>query len=67
MFDLEKFNAMLCRHHTSKRDVSKYLGISIASLYRRLQKGGEFTTTEIRLLINFYGKEEVLDCLFSCD
>jgi len=64
MFNLKLFEAMLSKRGVSKEDVAKYLGISRSSLYRRLQNGGEFTAVEIRQLINFFGREEVLGCLF---
>lgn len=67
MFNLQKFNAMLLKRNTTKQDVANYLGIHISSLYKRLEKGGDFTVDEIRQLINFFGKNEVLDCLFSCE
>ena len=64
MFSLNKFNAMLSSHGYNKKQVAEYLGISISSLYRRLQNGGEFTTNEIRKLIDVFSREEVLGCLF---
>ena len=65
MFNLNKFNAMLLRHNKTKEDLARYLGISKVSLYRRLSNAGDFTTEEIRLMVNLFGKEEVLDCLFD--
>ena len=64
MFNLQKFNAMLLNHNTTKQQVADYLKISISSLYKRLQKGGDFNSSEIRKLITVFSKEEVLGCLF---
>ena len=66
MFDIKKFEAMLLSKNTTKEDVAHYLGISRASIYRRL-RDGSFTVKEIQQLINFYGRDTVLDCLFSYD
>jgi hypothetical protein len=66
MFNLKKFNAMLLRHNVSKQDLASYLGIKRPSLYRRLSNGGDFNTNEIRLMINLFGKDEVIECLFDC-
>ena len=64
MFNLQKFNAMLFNHNVSKQQLADYLGISLSSLYKRLQKGGDFTSNEIRKLINVFSKDEVMGCLF---
>lgn len=67
MFNLKLFEAMLSKRDVTKEDVAKYLGISRSSLYRRLHNAGDFTKEEINLLINYFGREEVLDCLFYYD
>ena len=64
MFDLKKFEAMLLNHNYTKQQVADYLGITLTSLYRRLEKFGEFKSSEIRKLITVFSKEEVLNCLF---
>ena len=55
---------MLLSRNVTKEQVAEYLGISMASYYRRIRKGGNFTAKEIRQLINFFSKEEVFACLF---
>ena len=67
MFNLKLFEAMLSKRGVTKQDVASYLNISLSSFYRRLQKGGDFTRGEINLLINYFGRDEVLSCLFSCE
>lgn len=64
MFNLKKFEAMLLNHNCTKQDVADYLGITLTSLYRRLENDGNFKAKEIRLLINVFSKEEVLNCFF---
>lgn len=64
MFNRKRFEAMLLTREVTKEQVANYLGISIASYFRRL-KSGNFTANEIRLLINFFGREEVLNCIFD--
>lgn len=64
MFNLKKFEAMLLNHNRTKQDVADYLGITLTSLYRRLENDGNFKAKEIRLLINVFSKEEVLNCFF---
>lgn len=65
MFNRKRFEAMLLKRNVSKEELADYLGISIASYYRRVRNNGNFSANEIRLLINFFGKEEVMGCLFS--
>ena len=64
MFNLKKFEAMLLIHGYTKQQVADYLGITLTSLYRRLENGGNFKSSEIRQLITVFSREEVLDCLF---
>jgi len=66
MFNRKRFEAMLLERGVTKQQLCDYLGISIASLFRRL-KDGNFTANEIRLLIHFFGREEVLGCIFDYD
>lgn len=65
MFNRKKFIAMLDNMNVTKKDLASYLGISIASLYRRMKDNGNFTANEIRLMINFFGKDEVISCMFN--
>ena len=66
MFNKNGFTAMLLRHNVNKDELSNYLGISKSYLYRKISNSGDFTKEEIDLMINLFGREEVLDCLFSC-
>lgn len=66
MFNKNKFEAMLLKHNTSKKDLALYLNISISYLYKKISNGGDFNVEEIRLMTNLFGRNEVLDCLFDC-
>ncbi len=65
MFNLSKFEKMLLDHNTNKQQLAEYLGITLTSLYRRIQAGGNFKSSEIRKLITCFSKEEVFGCLFD--
>lgn len=64
MFNLEKFLSMLGKNRMTRKELANILGISVASLYRRISNAGNFTTEEIRKMISLFGKEDVLECLF---
>lgn len=64
LFNRKKFEAMMLERGVTKEDVAHYLGISVASYYRRIRDNGNFTANEIRMLINFFGKDKVLACIF---
>ena len=64
MFNLEKFLAMLGKNRITRKKLADVLGISVASLYRRMNNAGNFSTEEIRIMISLFGKEDVLECLF---
>lgn len=64
MFDKNKFNAMLLNKSVTKEDLAKYLGIDISTLYRLIKNNGNFNATQIRMMIDFFGREAVLGCLF---
>lgn len=65
MFNKNKFIAMLLKHNTKKSELAKYLNIEVYSLNRKIRNGGSFNMDEVRLMINLFGKDEVIDCLFS--
>ena len=66
MFNKNKFEAMLLNHNVSKQQLADYLGIKKYTLLRRIKNSGNFTTDEIRQLINVFSREEVFGCLFDC-
>lgn len=65
MFNKNEFNAMLARKGITKDELAKKLGIRRETLYRRIVNGGNFNYKEIILLIEEFGKEEVMKALFS--
>lgn len=64
MFNKDKFNAMLLNKSVTKEDLAEYLGIDISTLYRIIKHDGNFNATQIRMMIDFFGREAVLGCLF---
>ena len=64
MFDLEKFLDMIARNRYTKKKLADRLGISVSSLYRRIEKGGAFSVDEVRIMIALFGKDDVLNSLF---
>ena len=67
MFNKDKFEGMLKNHSTTKQQLADYLGISKSYLYRKIKESGNFNVKEISFMINFFGREETLDCLFYCE
>lgn len=65
MFNKNKFNAMLISKNVTKEDLAVYLGINLSTLYRLIKHNGNFSATQIRLMIDYFGREQVLDCLFD--
>lgn len=65
MFNLDNFKLLLFKHHYSKEQLAKRLGISVASLYRRIANGGNFTAEEVRIMISLFGKKDVFNALFN--
>lgn len=65
MFNKNKFNAMLMSKNVSKEDLASYLGINLSTLYRLIKNKGNFNAVQIRLMIDFFGRDEVLGCLFD--
>ena len=67
MFNLDGFLDLLARNRYSKVKLAKTLGISLSSLYRRLEKKGDFTMGEVRLLMSLFGRDEILNVFFVAD
>lgn len=65
MFNKNKFNAMLLSKSVTKEDLASYLGINVSTLYRLIKNNGNFNATQIRMMIDFFGREAVLGCLFD--
>ena len=66
MFNKNEFNAMLARKGMTRAELADRLGIARETLYRRISHNGEFNYKEISMLISIFGKDEVMNALFSC-
>lgn len=51
MFDRNRFKAQCVLKNMTLRDVAKELGINESTLYRKIQRDGDFTRDEINKLI----------------
>jgi len=65
MFNKNEFNAMLARKGLTRSDLAEKLGMRRETLYRRIANEGNFTYSEICTLIEIFGKDEVVNALFS--
>lgn len=65
-FDNRKFLAQMVLRNVKAEDVAKELSINPATFYRKLNKDGEFTRSEIQKLIEFLNIEKPMD-IFFCD
>lgn len=64
MFDEQKFKIALLRRKVSYEDIAKMLGISIVTLYRKINGNSDFYRREIDLISNYLSldlqeKEEI--------
>lgn len=66
MFNKNEFNAMLARKGMTKGDLAHKLNMRRETLYRRICEEGNFSVSEIAILISIFGKDDVCRALFSC-
>lgn len=64
-FDNRKLMAQMVLRNVKTEDVAKELGINPATFYRKLNKDGEFTRSEIQKLIEFLNIEKPMDIFFA--
>lgn len=64
-FDNRKFLAQMVLRNVKAEDVAKELSINPATFYRKLNKDGEFTRSEIQKLIEFLNIEKPMDIFFA--
>jgi len=50
MFDVHKFKYFVGKNGLSLEDISSYLGINPATLYRKMHGDSDFTRTEITII-----------------
>ena len=65
MFNKLEFNAQIARKGMLKKDVAKALGIDVSTLYRKMEKDGDFSREEMSNLIELLGKEDPKEIFFA--
>lgn len=59
MFKKNKFEAMIVEKGMTKEELSKELGISRATLIRKIKNDGSFTRAEINKMLSIFGKDNL--------
>lgn len=65
MFDERRFNACLALNGMTKAALAEKLGMNEATLYRKLQRGGDFTRAEINRMIDLLHIENPNEIFFA--
>lgn len=65
MFNKLEFNAQIARKGMLKKDVAKALGIDVSTLYRKMEKDGDFSREEMAILIELLGIEDPKKIFFA--
>ena len=65
MFDVRKFDAQLALRNISRKELAEYLGISEATMYRKIKSGGRFSRDEINKMIDLLEIEEPMTIFFT--
>ena len=65
MFNKLEFNAQIARKGMLKKDVAKALGIDVSTLYRKMEKDGDFSREEMSTLIELLGIEDPKEIFFA--
>lgn len=65
MFNLAEFRAACARSGKTKKEVAEILGISEVTLWRKLNRGGDFTREEINKLIDGLAINDPVDVFFA--
>lgn len=67
MFDENMFRYILNVKKLSLKDVAKELGISIVTLYRKINGESDFTRPEIQKVCDMVGDEHIIPIFFAKD
>ena len=65
MFNLSEFRAAVARCGMTKKEVAEALGISEVTLWRKLNRNGDFTREEINILIDRLKIEDITAVFFA--
>lgn len=65
MFNKLEFKAQIARRGMLQKDVAKALGIDVSTLYRKVEKDGDFSREEMAILIELLGIEDPKAIFFA--
>lgn len=65
MFDLSEYRAAMARMGLTQKNVASALNINETTLWRKLRRGGDFTRSEINILIDLLHIEDVEAVFFA--
>lgn len=65
MFDVRKFKAQVVLKDKRMKDVAKALNIKESTLYRKIKRDGDFTRSEINILIVYLEIENPKEIFFT--
>jgi len=65
MFNKLEFKAQIARKGMLQKDVAKALGIDVSTLYRKVEKDGDFSREEMAILIELLGIEDPKAIFFA--
>ena len=65
MFNLKEYRAAMARNGLKKKDIAQALNISEVTLWRKLKRGGDFTRSELNVLIDLMDIEDVRSVFFA--
>ena len=64
-FNKQKFNATLAENGMTKKDLCKILNLNEATIYRKINRNGDFNRTEINKFVEIFGLEKTESFLFD--
>ena len=65
MFKENEFNAALARAGKTRRDLAEALHMNTSTLWRKIQRDGDFTRAEINTIIGFLELDDPKTIFFS--
>lgn len=65
MFNQNKLKAQMALKNISARELAKRMDINESTLYRKIQNDGNFTRSEINLMISILEIEDPADIFFA--
>ncbi len=65
MFDLNLFNSVLAFRGISKKELASKIGLSETTIYKKINRNGDFSREEIQKIGNIIGKENAKAIFFA--